>query len=341
MAASFSRDPLFEVVLRQLPEQVAAGLRTAGLADPAILESYPCDSYKELVDSGATDGGTWCYSGIGVTSTMDAGGMDIGGLSLSSPFLLSPSFLSSLVSLRHSLLLPPLSASDTHKSRSVIIELSFVSFGGNAVRALETEPERKGFSGGGRGKVRRTTKGRSGIKSRKDAGMPTDGHMVSELRDRELEPVECVPQVGNSSPSGVELVSEFGQTGKAETRLGVSQISEKSELGSDSRISDVCGEDYPAEQLSSSFQSPARASGSINIHAAHSVPAAPVILLLYWTLVKDGVLPGGYEAQFALLETAILKGAKRALKRTAGSDNLTAAVWLHQRSLQDEQKGRS
>ena len=52
----FSRSP-FEVVLRQLPEQVLAGLRAAGLDDPAILESYPFDSYGELVDSGATNGG--------------------------------------------------------------------------------------------------------------------------------------------------------------------------------------------------------------------------------------------------------------------------------------------
>ena len=128
MAASFSRDPLFEVVLRQLPEQVAAGLRNAGLADAAILESYPCDSYKELVGAGATDGGTWQYGAIGVTGMADIGGMDVGGLSLSSPFLLSPFFLSSLVSLRLSLLPLPLPASDTHKSRSVVIKLSIVSF---------------------------------------------------------------------------------------------------------------------------------------------------------------------------------------------------------------------
>ena len=171
--------------------------------------------------------------------------------------------------------------------------------------------------------------------------MSTDGHIVCESSERELEQVGCVPQVGNSSPSGVELNVEFRQTGKAETRLGVSQFSEKSEHGSETRFSDVCSEDYPAEQLSSSFQSPVKASGSISIRAAQSDPAAPAILLLYWTLVKDGVLPGGFEAQFALLETAILRGAKRALNRAAGSDNLTAAVWLHQRSLQDKQKERS
>ena len=95
------------------------------------------------------------------------------------------------------------------------------------------------------------------------------------------------------------------------------QISERSEPGSDFRLSDVCGEDYPAEQLSSTFQSPATASALIDetgkrgvssrsdrpdLLAALSVPAPPDVLLLYWTLVKDGVLPGGYEAQFALLE---------------------------------------
>ena len=39
MAASSSQDPLFEVVLCQLPEVLEAGLRAAGMADPAILES--------------------------------------------------------------------------------------------------------------------------------------------------------------------------------------------------------------------------------------------------------------------------------------------------------------
>ena len=41
-----------------------------------------------------------------------------------------------------------------------------------------------------------------------------------------------------------------------------------------------------------------------------AVLAPPDILLLYWTLVKDGVLPRGYESQFAILETAILKGER-------------------------------
>ena len=58
MAASSSQDPLFEVVLCQLPEVLEAGLRAAGMADPAILESYPRDSCKELVDAGVTDDGT-------------------------------------------------------------------------------------------------------------------------------------------------------------------------------------------------------------------------------------------------------------------------------------------
>ena len=252
MAASFSRDPLFEVVLRQLPEQVVAGLRAAGLDDPAIWESYPFDSYGELVDSGATDGGTRCYS---IADTVDPGGIDIGGISLSSPcfcYLCLP-ILSRLPS--SSFLLPLLSASDTQ-----IEVLYLVSW-------------RKGsFSSGRRGKVRRITKGKSGVKSRR-VGMSTDGHIVCESSERELELVGCVPQVGNSSPSGVELNVRFRQTGKAETRLGVSQFSEKSEHGSEPRFSDVCSEDYPAEQLSSSFQSPVKASGSISIRAAQSDPA--------------------------------------------------------------------
>ena len=53
------------------------------------------------------------------------------------------------------------------------------------------------------------------------------------------------------------------------------------------------------------------------------------------------VLPRGYESQFAILETEILKGARRALKRTPGSDNFTAAVWLHQRNLQSQRKEQS
>ena len=48
--------------------------------------------------------------------------------------------------------------------------------------------------------------------------------MVSELRDRELEPVEGHAQVGNSSPSGMELIAEFAQAGKTVTRHGVLQI---------------------------------------------------------------------------------------------------------------------
>ena len=71
------------------------------------------------------------------------------------------------------------------------------------VSALETEPVRKGFSSSGRGKVRRITKGKSGVKSRR-VGMSTDGHIVCESSERELELVGCVPQVGN-------LVSEWSR----------------------------------------------------------------------------------------------------------------------------------
>ena len=132
-----------------------------------------------------------------------------------------------------------------------------------------------------------------------------------------------------------------------------SEISEKCEIDLNPRFSSIFAEDLRAERFSSSFPSPASGSGSANEKdrdeeigqsqsvVMDSVLAPPDILLLYWTLVKDGVFPRGYESLFALLETAILKGARRALKQTAGSDNLTAALWLHQRNLQSQQKERS
>ena len=39
----------------------------------------------------------------------------------------------------------------------------------------------------------------------------------------------------------------------------------------------------------------------------------------------------GLEAEFAVLDVPISRGAKRAVKRTAERDNLTSAVWLHHR----------
>ena len=57
------------------------------------------------------------------------------------------------------------------------------------------------------------------------------------------------------------------------------------------------------------------------------LPAPPDVLLLSWTIVRDSVVPGGLEWQFASLEAAIAKGAARVVKRTAGSDNLSSAVW--------------
>ena len=64
------------------------------MAGPAILESYPCESHKELVDAGVTYDGTRRYSGTGITGTI-AGGMDVEGLSLSFPFNNLPSYHSS------------------------------------------------------------------------------------------------------------------------------------------------------------------------------------------------------------------------------------------------------
>ena len=114
MAASSSQDPLFEVALRALPEVLGAA---AGLADLAILESYPCESYKELVDAGVTDDGTRQYSGIGITDTI-IDGTDVGSRSLSFPFICLSSYRFSFVSL---LLLFSLSSSllQTRTNREV------------------------------------------------------------------------------------------------------------------------------------------------------------------------------------------------------------------------------
>ena len=191
--------------------------------------------------------------------------------------------------------------------------------------ALETELESKDRSGGGRSKIKRVTKGKSGSKARKGAGI--------------------------ASSSKLEAVGELIPTGKTAIRLDNS-----CEVGLNPRFSSIFAEDPPAERLSSSFPPASSASGSAHEKdrdeeigkasqnqsaVMDSVLAPPDIVLLYWTLVKDGVLPRGYESQFAILQTAILKGAWRALKRTAGSDNLTAAVWLHQRNLQSQQKEHS
>ena len=80
------------------------------------------------------------------------------------------------------------------------------------MRALETQPESKDRSGGGRGKIRRVTKGKSGFKTRKDAGMPKEEHVGDELS--ELECLEQVAQVGIASSSKLEAVGELALTGK-------------------------------------------------------------------------------------------------------------------------------
>ena len=172
----------------------------------------------------------------------------------------------------------------------------------------------------------------------------------------ERECLEQVAHVGIASSNKLEAVGELVQTEKTAIRLDTSEIYEKCEVGLNPRVSSIFAEDHPAERLSSSFPPAGSASGSMHekdrdeeISKASecqsavidSVSTPPDILLLYWTLVKDGVLPRGKESQFAILETAILKGAQRALKRTAGSDNLTAAVWLHQTNLQSQQKQHS
>ena len=162
-------------------------------------------------------------------------------------------------------------------------------------------------------------------------------HVGDELS--ELECLEQVAHVGIASSSKLEAVGELIPTGKTARRLDTPEISEKREVGLNPRFSSSFAEDPPAERLSSSFPPAGSASGSAHEKdrdeeigkasqsqsaVMDSVLAPPDILLLHWTLVKDGALPRGCESQFAIIETAILKGARRAPKRTAGSDNLRA-----------------
>ena len=191
MAASFSRDPLFEVVLRQLPEQVAAGLRSAGVgrcSDFGVL------SLRFLHGAGWSRGHWcwdvaiqcyWCY---GYDGRWWYGRwrpfIIIAALPISPFFPIFSRLPSSSLS---SALSPCFRHAQIEKCYYQVID-SLIR--GNALRALETEPERESFTGGGRGKIRRITKGRSGIKSRKVAGMPNWGHMVSELRGSRAGTVE-------------------------------------------------------------------------------------------------------------------------------------------------------
>ena len=72
-----------------------------------------------------------------------------------------------------------------------------------------------------------------------------------------------------------------------------------------------------------------------------ALQAPPDVLLLYWTLVLDPILPKGYELEFTSLDSTIRKGAARALKRAAGFDNQSAAVWLHRRQQESTSQARS
>ena len=198
--------------------------------------------------------------------------------------------------------------------------------------ALETELESKGRSGGGSSKIRRVTKGKSGSKARKSAGVPKVEHVGDELS--ELESLEQVAHVGIASSSKLEAVGELIPTGKTDIRLDTSEISEKCEVGLNPRFSNIFAEDPPAERISSRFPSAGSASGSAHERnrveetdrtsqcgsvMMDSVPATPDILLLYWTLVKDGVLLRGHESQFANLETEIQSPVQTTSQLQCGS----------------------
>ena len=64
------------------------------------------------------------------------------------------------------------------------------------------------------------------------------------------------------------------------------------------------------------------------------------VVVLYHTLVQDGALPPGFEAEFSGLGPHIFPEAQRQTRRLAQLDNVTAAVMLHRHSkrrMQQEQ----
>ena len=186
--------------------------------------------------------------------------------------------------------------------------------------------------------------------------MKKRGKVESKSRDCESAFEKFSDPAGIPSSSKLEANVEHAQTEKNSYKSHHFGDFRKVRSWLEPSIFEHFCRDPPAERLSSSFPPASSAPGSAHVKnrdkeigkasksqstVMDSVLAPLDILLLYWTLVKDGVLPRGYESQFGILETAIVKGARRALKRTAGSDNFKAAVWLHQRNLQSQQKQHS
>ena len=76
-------------------------------------------------------------------------------------------------------------------------------------------------------------------------------------------------------------------------------------------------------------QDPLTASAGSAARIFYPVPLD--VLLLCWTLVSDKAVPSGYEMEFAALETSIQKASDSALRLSTRMNNMTSAVWLHQR----------
>ena len=150
---------------------------------------------------------------------------------------------------------------------------------------------------------------------------------------------------------------ELRESRKSDAGTAFSEFSEKCEELRQASVEMSSDKNPGARWLSSGLSSMVSATGSVpgKLEAGlasgstqgfekdlvRALPAPPDVLILYWTLVRDGVFPKGYELKFASLEAAIRKGAARALKRTAGSDNQSAAVWLHRRQQESASKARS
>ena len=122
-------------------------------------------------------------------------------------------------------------------------------------------------------------------------------------------------------------------TGFRETAAG-SAVSTLS--GGDEKVHD---ENLGARGLSTSFQSAGSGTTFMKVEVGTPSDVEQLVEKVLPAPPQDGA--GRLERQFASLEAAFAKGAARALKRTAGSDNLSSAVWLHRRLRQSQQKLRS
>ena len=276
-------DVLFGRALDAMPSELSLALRAAGLDDAGILDSYPRDSYDVLVAAGVAGidmaaRGTLTGTGddMDVVLATSAGTFYFFYLTAPSSLFFSIVYLfvvHHLSVVRPVLPLLPsclVSPRRTHRCESEVKLGVFVNSGAIA--------EERGSK-----KHRRVTKsGRARMeKESSRVGVATQNTVDEELRD------------SRKSDAGTAF---FEISEKCEELRQVS-----AEMSSD--------KNPDARGLSSGLRSVVSAPSSVPVKLEAGVagsstqgfekdlvaalPAPPDVLLLYWTLVRDGVLPKG------------------------------------------------